>query len=73
MKVTITLPLPYKGEKLQYYFRANILSRFQKPVSNCFGGQLFIIQVYMPTVQFAEAPHKSSISNNCCVHAIMVI
>ena len=27
----------------------------------------------MPTVQFAEVPNKSSISNNCCVYAIMVV
>ena len=27
----------------------------------------------MPTVQFAEVPNKSSISNNCCAFAIMFI
>ena len=27
----------------------------------------------MPTIQFAEVPNKSSISNNCCVYAIKVI
>ena len=27
----------------------------------------------MPTVQFAEVPNKSFISNNCCVFAIMFI
>ena len=27
----------------------------------------------MPTVQFAEVPNTSSISNKCCLYAIMVI
>ena len=35
--------------------------------------KLFTIKVYMPTVQFAEVPSKFSISNNCCVFAMMVI
>ena len=33
----------------------------------------FIIKVYTPTVQLAEVPNKSSIFNDCCVYAIMVI
>ena len=39
----------------------------QKSVSNFHLCQLFTINVYMPTVQFAKVPNKSSISNNCCV------
>ena len=49
------------------------LSHIQKPVSNFYLCQLFTIKVHMLTVQFAEVPHKSSISNNCCVYAIMVM
>ena len=45
----------------------------EKPVSNFHLCQLFTIKVYMPTVQFAEVPNTSFISNNCCVYAIMVI
>ena len=50
-----------------------ILSHIQKPVSNFHLCQLFTIKVHMPTVQFAEVPNKSSISDNCCVYDIMVI
>ena len=49
------------------------LSHIQKLVSNFHLCQLFTIKVYMPTVQFAEVPNKSSISNNCCAFAIMFI
>ena len=49
------------------------LSHFQKPVSNFHLRQLFTIKVYMPTIHFAEVLNKSSISNNCCVFAIMFV
>ena len=51
--------------------RLNTVSHIQKPVSNFHLCQIFTIKVYMPTVQFAEVPNKSSISNNCCIFAIM--
>ena len=64
----------YHINKKKYnYFTANILSNIQKPVSNLHKCQLFTIKVYMPTVQFAEVPNKSSKSTNCCVYAVMVI
>ena len=44
-----------------------------KAVSNFHLCQLFTMKVYMPTVQFAEVPNKSSLSNNCCAFAIMFI
>ena len=54
-------------------YRELLLSHIQRPVSNYHLCQLFTIKVYTPTVQFAEVPNKSSISNNCCVFAIMFI
>ena len=48
-------------------------TNIQKPVSNFHLCQLFTLKVYMPTVQFAEVPNKSSISNNCSAFAIMFI
>ena len=57
----------------EYYLTANILSHIQKPVSNFHLCQPFTIKVYMPTVQFAEVPNKSFLSNNCCAFAIMFI
>ena len=54
-------------------FTANISIHIQKPLSKFHLCQLFTINVYMPTVQFAEVQNKSSLSNNCCVYDIMVI
>ena len=50
-------------KNIKKIFTANISSVIQKPVSSFNLYELFSIKVYMPTVQFAKVPNKSSISN----------
>ena len=65
----------YHNTSIYHINKTNVIvlySHIKKPVSNFRLCQLFTIKVYMPTVQFAEVPNTSSISNYCCVCAIMV-